>query len=206
MQTQMKDYIKLLKEDFRFEEGLKACMNCGVCTAICPAAAVFDYDPRKICQIVQKQNNEMLEELMSSDTIWLCGQCIGCRTRCPRNNTPGYIILALRKVSMQTGLYLRSTEGRKQKKIADTVGKNLLTKGYCVDMDLVIPERHPEQGPVWEWVYNNRESICDKLGGNYHKEGPGAQRKLDEQTFNEMQAIIELTGGKELITKLQKEE
>jgi heterodisulfide reductase subunit C len=107
---------------------------------------------------------------------------------------------------MQTGLYLRSAEGRKQKNIADTIGQNLLTKGYCVDIDLVLPERHPEQGPVWEWIYNNRESVCDKLGGNYHKEGPGAQRKLDAQTFKEMQSIIELTGGKNLITKLQNEE
>lgn len=201
----MTDYISMLNEDFRFKEGLKACMNCGVCTAICPAAAVFDYDPRKICQMMQKNDNALTEELLSSDTIWLCGQCIGCRTRCPRNNTPGYIIQALRKVSQNTGLYLKSEEGRKQVKIAQTVGQNLLNKGYCVDMDLVKPEAHPEQGPMWEWVYANREAVCNRCGGNYHGSGPGAQRTLEPQTKKELLEIIRVTGGTDLINKLSEE-
>ena len=46
--------IEHLKEDVRFEESLKACMNCGVCTAICPAAEFYDYDPRRICDLVQR--------------------------------------------------------------------------------------------------------------------------------------------------------
>ena len=41
----MPDYYKMLMEDIRFQEGLRACMNCGVCTAICPAAEFYDYDP-----------------------------------------------------------------------------------------------------------------------------------------------------------------
>lgn len=43
-----------LNKDIRFIEGLKACMNCGVCTAICPAAEFYQYDPRIICDTVQK--------------------------------------------------------------------------------------------------------------------------------------------------------
>ncbi|MBP5364651.1 MAG: 4Fe-4S dicluster domain-containing protein [Bacteroidales bacterium] len=202
----MIDYIERLNEDYRFCEGLKACMNCGMCTAICPAAAVFDYDPRKICQIMQKRDNALTEQLLASDMIWYCGQCIGCRTRCPRNNTPGYIIQALRKVSLQTGLYLKSAEGRKQIKIAKTVGENLLTKGYCVDIDLVKPEMHPEQGPMWEWVYANRESVCNRCGGNYHGDGAGAQRKLSDETKKELFAILRETGGESLIRKIQNAE
>lgn len=155
---------------------------------------------------MQKNDNELVEELLSSNTIWLCGQCIGCRTRCPRNNTPGYIIQALRKLSQQTGLYLKSEEGRKQIKLANVIGKNLLTKGYCVDIDIVVPEGHPEQGPMWEWVYANRETVCNRCGGNYHGSGPGAQRTLDDQTKKELFAIIEKTGGEALITKIQKGE
>lgn len=197
----MTDYVSLLQSDFRFAEGLRACMNCGVCSAICPAAAVFDdYDPRRLCQIVQRRDNELLRQLLESDVIWRCGQCMGCRTRCPRNNTPGYIIQSLRRLSIDTGLYLLSEQGRKQIKIAQTVGKNLLTKGYCVDMDLVVPEAHPEQGPIWEWAYSNRRSVCNRCGGQYHGQA-GAQRQLDEKTFGEMQKIIEVTGGKALINR-----
>ena len=48
----------ILLKDVRFEEGLNACMNCGVCTAICPAAEFYDYDPRKVVDIVQKKDDE----------------------------------------------------------------------------------------------------------------------------------------------------
>ncbi|NVO10653.1 MAG: hypothetical protein HXX16_11870 [Bacteroidales bacterium] len=34
-----------LNNDVRFVEGLSACINCGTCTAICPAAEVYDYHP-----------------------------------------------------------------------------------------------------------------------------------------------------------------
>lgn len=34
----MSKIIDELKQDLRFIEGLKACISCGVCTAVCPAA------------------------------------------------------------------------------------------------------------------------------------------------------------------------
>lgn len=199
-------YVDLLKHDIRFVEGLKACMSCGICTAICPASAVFDYDPRKICMLVQSANDEAIELLLSSNAIWQCGQCMSCRTRCPRGNTPGYIIQALRKVSMQTDLYLRSEEGRKQKQLALAIGNNLVKKGYCVDADMVVPEQHPEQGPVWQWVYDNRADVFDKCGGNYHGSGPGAQRKMDEQTMHELKEILTVTGAYAWLNKLTNNE
>ena len=75
-----------INEDFRLEESLNACMNCGVCTAICPAAEFYKYDPRVICNIVQSQDDAEIEKLLKSDTIWYCGQCMSCKTRCPRGN------------------------------------------------------------------------------------------------------------------------
>ena len=200
--TVMSRFLNLLNHDIRFVEGLKACMSCGVCTAICPASAVFDYDPRKICMMVQSGNDGVIENLLASDTIWYCGQCMSCRTRCPRGNTPGYIIQALRKLSVETGLYLHSEEGRKQKLLAQTIGGNLVKKGYCVDADLVVPEGHPEQGPVWQWVYDNRVAVFEKCGGNYHGAGPGAQRTMDAQTMQELNDILSLTGAHAWLNRL----
>ena len=53
-----------LEKDVRFKEGMKACMNCGVCTAICPAAEVSDYDPRMVVNIVQERDEAELEKLL----------------------------------------------------------------------------------------------------------------------------------------------
>ena len=58
-----------LTQDYRVKEGLKACINCGTCTAICPAAEFYKYDPRKIVDIVQSKNDEEIEKLLKSETI-----------------------------------------------------------------------------------------------------------------------------------------
>ena len=48
----------LLMKDYRLKEGLNACINCGTCTAICPAAEFYRYDPRKIVDIVQSKDDD----------------------------------------------------------------------------------------------------------------------------------------------------
>jgi len=60
----MKDLYNELDKDIRYIEGLKSCFNCGVCTAICPAAEVSDYDPRRIVDTVQKRDESELEKLL----------------------------------------------------------------------------------------------------------------------------------------------
>ena len=32
---------------------------------------------------------------------------------------------------------------------------------------------HPEQGPVWEWVQDNKAELFEQVGGNYKGDGPG---------------------------------
>ena len=102
-----------LEKDVRFREGMKACLNCGVCTAVCPAAGVSDYDPRMVVNTVQLRDEAELEKLLKSDTIWRCGECLSCKTRCPRGNVPCYIIQALRALSIETGLFIESEQDRK---------------------------------------------------------------------------------------------
>jgi heterodisulfide reductase subunit C1 len=190
----MNDLFEELNQDVRLIEGLKSCMNCGVCTAICPAAEFFDYDPRVLLNIIQTKDNAQLEELLKSDTIWQCGQCMSCKTRCPRGNCPGLAISVLRKVSQEKGYFTQSKLGRQQYALVKTIGKTLLEYGYCVHPDLVNPKLHPEQGPTWEWVYENKEEVFNRLGANLNGEGAGAMRKISDKNLNELKAIFDETG------------
>lgn len=70
-------YDRLMK-DYRLREGLNACINCGTCTAICPAAEFYRYDPRRIVDIVQSKDEAEIEKLLKSDVIWYCGECMSC--------------------------------------------------------------------------------------------------------------------------------
>jgi heterodisulfide reductase subunit C len=197
------DYFGLLEQDIRFTDGLKACMSCGVCTAICPAAEFTDYDPRRLMIRVQKHRPEELTDLLKSDTIWHCGQCMSCKTRCPRENTPGMVIQALRKVSQETGLFVHSAKGRQQLAIKRSIGANILRTGFCVHPDLVVPENHPEQGPVWEWIYENRKELYERLGANIYREGPGALRKIDRDSLAELKRIYAETGGERFFNMIE---
>lgn len=197
------DYFEQLEKDIRFRDGLKACLNCGVCTAVCPAAEFFEYDPRKLMIIVQKHNEEELVKLLKSETIWNCGQCMSCKTRCPRDNTPGLIIQALRKVSQESGLFVHSAKGRQQLEIKRKIGQNLMKYGFCVHPDTLDPVLHPEQGPVWEWIYENREDVYKRLGANLYHEGAGAVRDIDSRSMDELRQIFSETGATGLFELLE---
>lgn len=179
-------------------------MNCGVCTAICPAASFYNYDPRLIVNIVQTRDEYQIEALLKNEMIWYCGQCMSCKTRCPRGNAPGLIIGALRRVSQDTGLFTESEKGRQQLAVKRTVGDSILRIGYCVFPDTVVPDKHSEQGPVWEWIYENRAGIMSKFGANYKGEGAGALRKIDDKDLKELKQIFDVTGGSDLYSNIEK--
>jgi heterodisulfide reductase subunit C len=198
----MENLYELLLKDVRFEEGLNACMNCGVCTAICPAADFYNYDPRQIADLVQTRDNNIILELLKGETIWYCGQCMSCKTRCPRGNTPGMIIMALRKLSQDLGYFTESEKGRQQFAIKRTIGENILRYGYCVTSYVVLPEMHPEQGPVWVHYFKNLDSIIARFGGKLNGE-EGPLRKIKDSVLDELKNIFKVTGAKDLFNAIE---
>lgn len=176
-------------------EGMKACMNCGVCTAVCPSAEFYNYDPRQIVSTVQMQDDDSIEALLRSETIWYCGECMSCRPRCPRDNTPGYVIQALRTLSQKLGFFTESEKGRQQFALRKLVGQHILDTGYCITPKLVAPELHQEQGPVWKWIHENDKEVYNRFNPTYAQEGAGALRRIDDASLAELHRIFELTGG-----------
>ncbi len=197
-------YFDMLLEDVRLREGLTACMNCGVCTAVCPAAAFYNYDPRQIVSTVQTRDDEAIEELMKSDTIWYCGECMSCRPRCPRANTPGYVIQALRNLSQKLGFFVESEKGRQQLALKRAIGENILRTGYCIVPRLVRAEMHPEQGTVWKWILDNVEEVYGRFTDTYNRPGAGALRKVSDDTLDEIRRIFDLTGGTEMFEDIER--
>jgi heterodisulfide reductase subunit C1 len=193
-----------LSQDVRFVEGLKSCMNCGTCTAICPAAEFYNYQPRRIADILQTKDDAAIEELLKSDTIWYCGECMSCVTRCPRGNAPGLLITVLRSASQELGYFVESEKGRQQLALKRTVGKWILEYGYCLYPSEIGPDNHPEQGPVWEWEHEHISEVMERLGANYRQTGPGILRKIPEEALDEIKRIFDVTGGTDRFEKIEK--
>ncbi len=192
-----------LSQDVRFIEGLKACIHCGTCTAICPAAEFWSYDPRQLIDILQSKDETQIENLLKSDLIWYCGECMSCKTRCPRDNAPGLVIMALRNLSQELGYFTESEKGRQQLAVKRIVGDWILNHGYCLVPPEISYENHPEQGPVWEWELEHMPEVMERLGANFQGDGPGALRKIPEESMDEIRKIFEVTGGLERFQKIE---
>lgn len=196
--------IEMLKEDYRVKEGLKTCINCGTCTAICPAAEFYRYDPRKIVDIVQRGDDRQIEELLKSDVIWYCGECMSCMTRCPRKNAPGMIIMALRNLSAKLGYFVESEKGRQLYPLTKIMTSNILDYGYCIYPDTFSWEGHVESGPVWKWHTEHFEDSFARQGGNYKGKGPGALRAIPKESLEELKRIFDVTGATERMQTVER--
>jgi len=60
---------------------LRRCIQCGTCSATCPTAYAMDYSPRQVWRMVQLG---LRDEVLNSNTFWLCTTCKACQVRCPR--------------------------------------------------------------------------------------------------------------------------
>lgn len=198
------ELFRSLLADVRLKEGLHACMNCGICTAVCPAAEYYDYDPRSIVVAAQSGNIESIQTLLEGNEIWYCGQCMSCKTRCPRNNCPGLVISVLREYSQWSGAFIKSRFGRQQYLLVKSLGANILKFGYCVHPSVVTPDLHPEQGPVWEWIFKHREEAFDAIGANLDREGCGAMRKIDPLDLAEIKGVLTVGNTIDLFEKVIK--
>ena len=196
-------YDELCK-DYRFKEGLKTCINCGTCTAICPAAEFYKYDPRRIVDTVQRKDEGEIEALLRSETIWYCGECMSCVTRCPRGNGPGLVIMALRNLSARLGYFTDSEKGRQLWPLTKTLNNNILHTGYCIHPSTFDCDEYPEAGPITRWVMENKEEVYGRLGANYGGEGQGALRRIPQKDLDELQAIFDETGGTERMEAVER--
>lgn len=196
-------YDELCK-DYRFKEGLHTCINCGTCTAICPAAEFYRYDPRKIVDTVQRKDDAEIEALLKSETIWYCGECMSCVTRCPRKNGAGLVIMALRNLSAKLGYFTCSEKGRQLYPLTEAMTGNVLHYGYCVYPETFKMEEHPEAGPVWKWHMEHLEDDMERQGANYKGDGPGILRRIPQESLDEIKAIFDVTGGTERIETVRR--
>ena len=60
---------------------LRACIQCGTCTASCPNAFAMDFSPRRLWRLILLGREA---DVFASRTFALCSACYTCTLRCPR--------------------------------------------------------------------------------------------------------------------------
>jgi heterodisulfide reductase subunit C len=159
------------------------CLQCGRCTAGCPAASAFgDYSPREIMRRAQECT---ADELAQDPLIWRCGQCYTCNSRCPRNNTPASIILNARNKAYREGyapkeIYLK----------ASLMLQSLVSNGVTISPELL---QHDLGGLNKLVELNKLKTLRAELGLP-----PSNARDvaIPSKALNEIRLILKLTCNK----------
>jgi heterodisulfide reductase subunit C len=80
-------------------QDLLACNQCGKCSAGCPVVAAMDLLPSQVIRMAQLG----MEEVLESETIWICASCLTCVTRCPKGVDLPRLMEALRQIALRQG-------------------------------------------------------------------------------------------------------
>jgi len=101
--------------DFRSElkfysgETIERCYQCGKCTAGCPVAFTMDLGPSRLIRYLQLG---FIDEVLSSNTYWICASCYTCATRCPREIEIADLMDGLRNIAFKKGIKPREPSVR----------------------------------------------------------------------------------------------
>ncbi len=186
-----KDSVKLIKEvlsDIKASPdlGLYKCVQCGMCTSVCPGAAHTDYDPRDMIRRVLEDDETVIDD----DTIWNCFSCYTCHSVCPSGNSASEINQILRQMSIESG------EGKKQIVSFAAYGDSFLELGVGSIPNNFFDTMVNDIGPEYMNLKIYIDDIRSELGlGTYI---------LPEDSIKEIESILEGTGFKNRLSKIKR--
>ncbi len=83
-------------------EKLLSCIQCGTCSGTCPLSIYMDFTPRRIINLVREG---FREDVLASQTIWLCASCYSCTVRCPQKIQITDVMYSLKREAIKSRLF-----------------------------------------------------------------------------------------------------
>jgi heterodisulfide reductase subunit C len=87
-------------------EDIRVCIQCGTCTASCPNANRMQHTPS---QLIAMARADMREDVLSSNSMWMCLSCYLCVVRCPRDIKITRLMHVLESLSARSTLTYKHT-------------------------------------------------------------------------------------------------
>jgi len=183
---------------------LTTCLNCGMCTSVCPAAEHFEeYDPRVIVDTALSGDEERIVDLLKSNIIWYCAQCGSCNSRCPHNNDIMNLVGSLRTLAQLKGYHTQSVRGRQQYAGRQLWAANLWNRAISLYFRDPVPVAHPDFGPRYADWWADLEEEFVRAGGTPDMDGAFAGRKVTPETLAELRSCIRAGGALVLWQKIE---
>ncbi len=91
----------LLKVEEISGQNVFNCYQCGNCSSGCPVVEYMDITPNQVLRLSQYGASE---EILDSETIWVCSTCLQCSSRCPKGIDVARIMEAYRTINLRSGI------------------------------------------------------------------------------------------------------
>lgn len=164
----------------KVQDMVRACMQCGTCTASCPNGFAMDLTPRAMWRLLLYGFED---EVFSSKTYWMCSSCYTCTLRCPRGLKLTSAMQAIKRLSALRDAKASRKHGLFYKTFIDNVEK----WGRVQESDLMIRYFWRRKDPLLPLSYTG---LGLKLMGKGKMHGPkGAHKGRLTAMFNKVKEM-----------------
>ena len=109
LESYRNNFLREVEERVEEGEWVKMCMQCGVCAGSCPFGPHWEHSPQKIFMMIRAGKRE---EVLGSDSMWMCTSCYNCVVRCPRKLPITQIMHGIATYAHRLGLVPRNQPTR----------------------------------------------------------------------------------------------
>ncbi len=177
---------------FEVENGerLRACLQCGLCSGICPVGYLMDFPPHKMIAALRAG---MFERVLDHDSVWLCVSCQACADVCPAKIplTTGLMTLAKEEMLLAGNTPLELQDAlEKSQRYGNPLGESPRRRAAWIEeMGFEIPVMRAAKRPVEVLWYV----------GDYPSHHPRAQiaTKALAEVFRALGTDFGILGGEE---------
>ncbi len=124
------NFLKEVEANVEEGDWVKMCMQCGVCSGSCPLGPHWDHPPQEIFMMIRANKRD---DVLKSNSMWMCTSCYNCIVRCPRGLPITHIMYGLAHYAHRLGV---APEDNPTRKFATKFWKNLSKKGRVNELKL----------------------------------------------------------------------
>ena len=126
------NFLKEVEANVEEGEWVKMCMQCGVCAGSCPLGPSWEHSPQEIFMMIRAGKRE---EILTSESMWMCTSCYNCIVRCPRELPITHIMHGLANYAHRLGIAPKMNPTRRFAKI---FWDNIASTGRVNEINLSI--------------------------------------------------------------------